>query len=589
MDLLVKEDDEFKDAEISGSDEEMENADDDRKRNKLIDSILSLNNKSAKYTQRTIQAKEISEFNFGSSDSFSKVRVGELLQSLSKIQKNKKIQKQLKRIQKTDLLEKPLAKHEQEKLDRTTAYKKVSEEISVWNSTVWQNRKKEHQEFPLQTEKIEVFNNQTFCNRFVARNPLELEIQSLLRKQPHVERKDTELTPVEKQVLKSIDIKEAKRRRNELMKYKALLNYQELKAKWKGKIKSKNYRRRLKKERLEKEKTNIHKLADRDPEKFAERMKKVERSRVKERASLKHRGGSKFQKKQMMYAKYDPSTQDRIQEMVNKNKELTKKPVELSDDCCDESDKSEDETEALQRAAGNAINSSNSWMSQKSRVTKKSFHIQLTPQTMKDEPKESKSLADVDNVELITEEVMPTSLRVPMPGRKPVELPKVPEDETHINANQLLNVSTNISTSIPMLLVNEEEESDDDGNNEKIALSQAFADDDVVHAFSEEKKDVADEEKPKDLDLTLPGWGSWCGNGLKVPTKKRKRFTMKTGGKKRKDDRLGHVIINEKKDKAVSAYQVKEIPFPYMEAKSFAQSIRAPIGKEWNAQSAVNK
>lgn len=44
-----------------------------------------------------------------------------------------------------------------------------------------------------------------------------------------------------------------------------------------------SYRRRLKKERLEKEKSNINELAEKDPEKFEEKMKMVDKSRVKVR------------------------------------------------------------------------------------------------------------------------------------------------------------------------------------------------------------------------------------------------------------------------------------------------------------------
>ncbi|CAE1251035.1 UTP14 [Acanthosepion pharaonis] len=589
MDLLVEDEDEFKDAEISGSEDELQDADAERKRSRLIDSVLALNKKNAKYTQRTIRSKEITEFNFGSSNSSGKIHVGELLQSLVKIQKNKKIKNQLKRIKETDLLKKPLPKHEQEKFDRTTAYQKASEEISAWNSTVWQNRKKEHQEFPLQTEKVEVFNNQTFCKRFVARNPLELEIQALLHKHGKTEQRNKMLTPTEEKVLKAMDINEAKRRRNELMKYKALLNYQELKAKWKGKIKSKNYRRRLKKERLEKEKSNIHELAEKDPEKFEEKMKMVDKSRVKERASLKHRGGSKFQKKQMMYAKYDPNTRDRIAEMVSKNKELTKKPIVFSEESSDESDSSEEEEEE-ERPIRTLTNSSNSWMSQKNAATKTPVRIQVNPKIISvNKPQEP--LVEADNVELITEEVMPTSLREAMPGKKTVEAPAVPENESYVDAGQVLSAGNNISTSMPMLLVNEEseDEDNDDDDKEQMALSQAFADDDVVQAFSEEKRKTVNAENPSDLDLVQPGWGSWCGNGLTVPKWKRKRFTIKANRKRRKDDRLGHVIINEKKDKVISAYQVKEVPFPFTDAKTFARSIRAPIGKEWNSQIALNK
>jgi len=42
-----------------------------------------------------------------------------------------------------------------------------------------------------------------------------------------------------------------------------------------------------------------------DPEAFVERMNAYEKDRAEERASLKHRGGSKYLKRQMIYAKFD--------------------------------------------------------------------------------------------------------------------------------------------------------------------------------------------------------------------------------------------------------------------------------------------
>lgn len=42
-----------------------------------------------------------------------------------------------------------------------------------------------------------------------------------------------------------------------------------------------------------------------DPRAFAEHIMKAELNRVKERASLRHRGGSKFSRLQKLRAKYD--------------------------------------------------------------------------------------------------------------------------------------------------------------------------------------------------------------------------------------------------------------------------------------------
>lgn len=46
-------------------------------------------------------------------------------------------------------------------------------------------------------------------------------------------------------------------------------------------------------------------------------------------------------------------------------------------------------------------------------------------------------------------------------------------------------------------------------------IAEAFAGDDVVAEFQEEKKRVIDDEDDKEVDTTLPGWGEWAGAGSK--------------------------------------------------------------------------
>ena len=90
----------------------------------------------------------------------------------------------------------------------------------------------------------------------------------------------------------------------------------------------------------------------------------------------------------------------------------------------------------------------------------------------------------------------------------------------------------------------------------RIDIQQAFANDDVVEEFIQEKKEIEEASKPKDVDLSLPGWGSWAGAGIK-PSEKKKRFIKKADpAPPRKDKNLSHVIINEEKSKLFSKNQV---------------------------------
>ena len=43
----------------------------------------------------------------------------------------------------------------------------------------------------------------------------------------------------------------------------------------------------------------------------------------------------------------------------------------------------------------------------------------------------------------------------------------------------------------------------------------------------EEKEATIDADKPKDIDLALPGWGDWGGKNIQISAKKRRRLLFK--------------------------------------------------------------
>lgn len=122
-------------------------------------------------------------------------------------------------------------------------------------------------------------------------------------------------------------------------------------------------------------------------------------------------------------------------------------------------------------------------------------------------------------------------------------------------------------------------------------IAEAFAGDDVVASFEEEKKRVAESEDDKEEDVTLPGWGEWAGAGAN-PKKKRK-FIKKVKGivqkDKRKDKFLKNVIINEKLNKKNMKYQSSAVPFPFESKEQYERSLRMPIGQEWTSRSSHQK
>lgn len=55
-------------------------------------------------------------------------------------------------------------------------------------------------------------------------------------------------------------------------------------------------------------------------------------------------------------------------------------------------------------------------------------------------------------------------------------------------------------------------------------IAEAFADDDLVEQFEEEKRRVENREQEEEMSPALPGWGSWTGPDVKGDRRKNKRY-----------------------------------------------------------------
>ncbi|XP_057808764.1 uncharacterized protein LOC131023240 [Salvia miltiorrhiza] len=126
-------------------------------------------------------------------------------------------------------------------------------------------------------------------------------------------------------------------------------------------------------------------------------------------------------------------------------------------------------------------------------------------------------------------------------------------------------------------------------------IQRAFAGDDVEEDFLKQKEAVLDEENPEpEKPVLLPGWGQWTGVQKKrgLPSwmlKEHEAAKQKRSEslKKRKDAHLNNVIISEKLGKKAGKLHTKTLPYPYTSKEVFEQSIRMPIGPEFNPATAI--
>ncbi|XP_046838453.1 U3 small nucleolar RNA-associated protein 14 homolog A [Vespa crabro] len=154
-----------------------------------------------------------------------------------------------------------------------------------------------------------------------------------------------------------------------------------------------------------------------------------------------------------------------------------------------------------------------------------------------------------------------------------------------IDPNKYINVTPkHLNTDLPNVTTDGDDILDDNEDEEEIhnIISEAFADDDVVDEFRKEKEEEIKKSQPENIDLSLPGWGSWGGTNIKQSYRKKKQFIINVPkDAPRKDENKGDVIIIEDEDAKIREHQVNELPFPFSTVRDFEASIRAPIGRNF--------
>lgn len=573
-------------------------------------------------------------------------------------------------------LDAPLAKRQQDRLDRAAAYEKSKETMDRWLETVKSNRRAEHLMFPLvdpdaeQTHRIDVTKPQT---------DLEHAIQDILVESGLTDNKgksaEEQVQEFEELQARKLPIEEIRARRAELRQRRDLLFREEVRAKRIKKIKSKSYRRVHRKEREKLEQQERQALVDAGVDPDEDDREKFERQRAEARMGLKHKE-SKFAKslKQTGRTAWDEEARLGAADMALREEELRKRiegkrtthgdedylgsssSESEEDNPWDEEADSDAEkrklrqklskleggedgeqelkgphakllsmkfmqnAEASRKAQNDAevrklnreLHGEESQSEAESEVGRRKFghsdkkksgqeqKSKALPRNEFEEPLGSDEEADAaeqdvamvndrkgnngkpgrsankprgglskapEPVEPPAEEENPWLVQTTRNNRRPV----VSDNQQTVDINlddaapsgQSSRKASKKEKPSPASTQKQHLEPQDDSEDESVPVllknhdlvKRAFAGDEVVQDFEHEKRDTVRDEDDQVIDNTLPGWGSWAGEGVsKKQQKRQKRFLTKVDGVKpedRKDAKLARVIINEKRVKKV--------------------------------------
>ncbi|EGG23177.1 U3 snoRNP protein [Cavenderia fasciculata] len=160
---------------------------------------------------------------------------------------------------------------------------------------------------------------------------------------------------------------------------------------------------------------------------------------------------------------------------------------------------------------------------------------------------------------------------------------KKPKKNSNNNKNSKKNQSMSLITS----------------KKQKDLLKKAFENDGVQEEFEQEKDELIENAVAPTQDASLPGWGSWAGDGVKqskfeIQKRKKQKIQrdaqVKDLASKRTDITNNKVIIDDAALKGgIGKYMINNIPRHYVNKEQYENTLETPIGPDWNTYSAFKK
>ncbi|KAG7898802.1 hypothetical protein KL907_005156 [Ogataea polymorpha] len=530
----------------------------------------------------------------------------------------------------------PLPQSIQKRHERRAAYELQKEEVEKWTDSIQANRRAEVLKFP---SKDGVQHNQasSFQPADVPLTSLDKKLDGLLE-QSNIESKKAE-DLFENIETAKLSKEEMAKRTRELRLMRELMYRGQKDAKRLKKIKSKTYRQKLRKEKQRnKELVEGSDVEDED----------ADYKRAAERMSLKHKNTSEWAKSMIKSGmSKDKESRDELEEMLRQGEKLRQKQLgyDEGESEADERDAVEiateqvdDDTERAKLGKGLMAMDFMKRAEERERIENQRLAAQLqygdesddeqvanevknagrrvytpgaaatTEQWKIVEQRAKKDAAEDQEKSLENrlkaknapkqnkkgEESNPWLAEAePTRGQKArvidANSSRVQKNAAKIKKRTRKEAEMDVEITIGDTLDDEHEgegdrEQDIHVFQQKDLIKQAFAGDDVVTEFEQEKHEVEELEGDKEIDLTLPGWGDWAGGNYKKKKKIVKTINGVVPSDKRKDKNKKGVIVNERVNKKNAKYQAGSVPYPFETMEQYERSLRQPIGQEWTSR-----
>eukprot|EP01117_Protostelium_nocturnum_P006742 TRINITY_DN2425_c0_g2_i5.p1 TRINITY_DN2425_c0_g2~~TRINITY_DN2425_c0_g2_i5.p1 ORF type:complete len:966 (-),score=490.46 TRINITY_DN2425_c0_g2_i5:6-2903(-) len=514
------------------SDKDEESSEEEEEGDKLSKVLEIITGKPTKKRAAPVtETREESEFNLESGP--KSLNLKDVVDSLQEETSFSVLKRQMTDLNKKSAVFKPIDPVDKSKLETHIGYKNARSEAMQWSPfvQVMQNANV-NKTFPLQ-QPIDTTIKVT--QDFYPLNDMEMEINQALKEGGYLEKRQKSENELE---LKKLDLEQERERHREMVRMKNLLTYQDLKDRHRKKIKSKTFRRHLKR-RIEKEKLSLDELKELDPERYQEEIEKAEKLRIQERATLRHakgtgklaRGAKQFQE----------GTKAAIQEQMDLKRSLMQKQRSMNDSSEDEEEE-ERELDEIKRQL-TSIGNGASDEGKHSKIFKMKFMRDAVQRELQDA--ERKDLDDFDEQEREekedTDQVLDPNVEIPLSQalmNKSSKRPSKGVPNSNGSVTKTKREATEIEFNVPEFpkeskskeIQQSNEGIDEEDGNEKEENPWMTGKDKSRHIDTKAKARAKRAKKVKEGDVQID-----ANAVLTIPNKKKDSFNLQHADENQKE------------------------------------------------------
>ncbi|QSS66080.1 small nucleolar ribonucleoprotein complex subunit Utp14 [Histoplasma capsulatum] len=530
-------------------------------------------------------------------------------------------------------LQAPLAKRQQDRIDRAAAYEKSKETLNRWIETVKANRRADHLSFPLpEPNAIQ----QSSITDSKPLTDLESTIQNILVESGLADEKDksseARIQEFEELQAKKLPLEEIQARRAELRKARELLFREEVRAKRIKKIKSKSYRRVHRKEREKMDIREREALIAAGVDVDEEDREKLDRQRAEARMGAKHRE-SKWAKglKQTGRTAWDDEARLEMADLARRGEELqsriegkrvttgqegylgsSSEESESDSDAAEDGFGSDAEAQRLKKKLNDLDQNGNeneepitgphagllSMKFMRNAEAARKAQNDAEIKKLRREMDGGDDLHSDDEMEMGRQKfgrlATTNEPAVTAPQRQEFEEPdsdaddkaRAVESDGEIEIRVDNNPTTNSNNSNHRAHKSTARSSQPLKKRSPLANNDPTQDDDadVDNPWLTQPKRNAKKHNGSSPDAVADI--SLISNAAAAAAAARRSFVTEEGVKaeKRRDARLDRVIVNEKRVRKNTKYLASQLPHPFESRQQYERSLRLPIGPEWTTK-----